>query len=84
MSKEFWLIKHGRVIPQPTRHRDGDNIAVVFIDNGGFTAAGVAYNAQELAAFSDPDDPRPKRWFSVPIAELIKVGAIQNADDIKE
>lgn len=84
MTKEQWLLENGTPQPQPSIHRAGDDVAVVYIDNGGFTAAGVAYNQRELEAFSDPADPRYKLWFSVPINKLIDVGAIQRLSDIEE
>jgi len=49
------------------------SLPVVLVDNGPFSAAGVAYNEQELSDFQDPNDPRPKRYFLVPIEELIPV-----------
>lgn len=81
MSKEDWLRQHGQVILDekrgislpPPSHIEGDNVAVCLVDNGGFTAAGVAYSADELASFAHPDDRRPKVWLWVPISEIEKL-----------
>ncbi len=42
----------------------GSKLPVVLVNNGGFTAAGIAYDRRELQAFLHPD-PRPKQWFLV-------------------
>ncbi len=44
---------------------DNDDALVCLIDNGIFTAAGVVYNVTEFHAFTDPTDPRPKRWYII-------------------
>jgi hypothetical protein len=36
---------------------------VCVIDNGWMAAAGYVYNEGEFEAFSNPNDPRNKRWF---------------------
>ena len=38
-------------------------IRVVAVDNGIFTAAGVAYDEREAKSFTDRGDDRPKRFF---------------------
>jgi hypothetical protein len=60
VSKEAWLAEHGTPL--------GINE-----DNGMFTAAGIAYSEGELGAFTDPRDPRPKLYFSVPVEKLHEV-----------
>jgi hypothetical protein len=84
MSKEEWLVKNGMLIPTPDVHRfEDDDVAVCLVDNGDFSAAGIAYSERELAAFKFPD-PRLKMWFAVPISKLIEVGAIKDASSIEE
>jgi hypothetical protein len=39
-----------------------DNLVCV-VNNGPFGAAAYAYDKGEFMAFTDPSDPRPKRWF---------------------
>lgn len=65
-SKEDFLIREGQPVMVPAIPEDGENVLVCVIDNGYFTAAGVCYSAEEMHAFADPSDTRPKRWFVVP------------------
>ena len=48
-------------------------LPVVLINNGMFTAAGIAYSEDELKAFTRPDDHRPKQIFFVKIEKLLQV-----------
>lgn len=48
-------------------------LPVCLVDNGPFTAAGIAYSKDEMEAFSEPSDRRPKIWFIVPIDKLLAV-----------
>jgi hypothetical protein len=76
MSKEQWLAKfaidEGNNPPSSVSVFP-DTLPVCLINNGFFTAAGIAYDDEELAAFADPTDPRQRRWYIVPKAELLKV-----------
>lgn len=80
-SKEDWLLANGEVIfdekrglsVPPSTFIRNDTIAVCLVDNGPFTAAAVAYSPDELAAFSSPEDFRPKVWFWVPIDKISEV-----------
>lgn len=56
----------------PGPSEDGTHV-VCLVDNGGFSAAGIAFDQGELAAFNEPRDGRSKRWFYVPDAKLIEV-----------
>jgi hypothetical protein len=69
MSKEEWLLKHGRQVPLSECQVSTDEIPVCLVDNGAFSAAGVAFDQAELNAFSSPDG-RLKYWFMVPRAAL--------------
>ena len=71
MSKEEWLAKNACQILSraPETHREGDKIVVCLIDNGRFTAAGVAFDERELKDFAR-EDGRPKIWLRVPLAKL--------------
>lgn len=61
-SKRSALLDDGAVeIPQPKTFQPN---LVCVIDNGFFGAAGYCYNEGEFKAFTDPTDPRPKRWFT--------------------
>jgi hypothetical protein len=39
-----------------------DRGIVCVVNNGPFEAASFAYNKEEMDAFNDLSDPRPKRW----------------------
>jgi hypothetical protein len=77
MSKEEWLVRHCAAThsfqafppPSTTTH-----LPVCWVNNGAFTAAAVGYSPKEVEVFSNPDDPRPKLWFSVPRADLRTLG----------
>ena len=42
-----------------------NTLPVCLVDNGNFTAAGIAYSEAELRAFAEPQDTRPKEWYLV-------------------
>lgn len=42
-------------------YNDGDGVVCV-VDNGFFEAAAFCYSQNEVSAFSDPSDLRPKTW----------------------
>src|SRR5688572_24932835 len=86
MSKEEWLSKHG--IKVPTAHlteatfgswkdpQDRPCLPVCLVDNGIFTAAGIAFSPNDLDAFLHPDG-RPRKWYLAAIDDLVTVGALQ-------
>jgi hypothetical protein len=63
VSKEQWLEDNGRPISEGQLPNPDEHI-VCLVGNGAFTAAGIAYDTDELTAFSFPDR-RPKKWFAV-------------------
>lgn len=83
-AKEQWLAKYRDTVTRapPTSHIEGDRMAVVLVDNEGFTAAGIAFSPSELAAFSRPD-LRPKLWFMVPIADLEAITGVSLREYVK-
>lgn len=71
MSKEMWLIQHGDMLEEvPTEYKVGDCLVVCWVDNGAFSAAGIADSQAELEAFKIASDTRQKLWFLVPEASL--------------
>lgn len=83
MEKEDFLQEHGTLVnPQDYENeREGASavwaarqlyeLPVVLVDNGGFTAACVAYKEKELVEFLEsPDDPRPMVVFMVNIDDI--------------
>lgn len=81
MTKEQWLdtfaeplkLSHLRE-PQPW-----DWLPICLIDNGPFTAAGIAFSASEFEAFRYPDG-RPKVWLRAPIKDLSTVTELPLAE----
>lgn len=44
-----------------------DAVPVCLVDNGWFTAAGIAHDDRTLTEFTaNPEDHRPRRYFAVP------------------
>lgn len=81
-SKEQWLLANavetpGRRQPKSLGDVPPGHALVCLVDNGPFTAAAVIYDEGELAAFSDPDDWRPKSWFVVPVRPLCDVAPVK-------
>jgi hypothetical protein len=77
-SKEDWLGSEAVPLPSepPECFRPLDGWMIVcLIDNYAYTAAGVAFNDRELAAFKSLDD-RPKWWFVAPIEAIKKVSPL--------
>lgn len=74
-SKEDWLQRHGIPVSRDEMDLvnnwkgDGAVVPVCWVDNGGFTAAGIAYDPNEVKAFRH-EDGRPKVWFLVSREDL--------------
>lgn len=72
-TKEDFLFKNGHLIRD--KHAkdvlsgklfEGKFLPVCLMDNGPFTAAGIAYDEAEIEAFQVEGDRRPKTWFAIP------------------
>ena len=71
MSKEEFLVRKGTLLDEPPIvHEADDRTAVCLVDNGGFTAAGICFSANELVEFNNPTDYRPKQWYMVKNSDL--------------
>jgi len=79
--KEEWLQEHGTIITDDFEWTafDEDTLPVVLIENGLFTAAGVAYSEAEYDLFMEPDG-RPRTVFAVSKKDIMEVtgGALKN------
>jgi len=76
-SKESFLNREGMAVPDsPKIAWDSvpkGYLPVVLVDNGMFTAAGIACGAAELDAFTKITDRRPRQIFMVKIEKLVQV-----------
>lgn len=76
-TKEAWLAENATEVPNgATLSFDSlpeGQLPVCLIDNGFFTAAGIAFSPRELEAFTGPDDDRPKKFYLAKIDDLLKV-----------
>jgi hypothetical protein len=83
-SKEGWLDRNAKSrgmiaagltqIPEYSDFPEG-TMPVILVDNGHFTAAGVAFCEEEYKAFTypHPEDTRPRIIFEAKIDDLLKV-----------
>ena len=81
-TKEEWLAKYGTLItPEAaTHHAAGSNVVVCLVDNGDFSAAGIAYDDRERDAFAHPDG-RAKMWYLVSRELLVQHGFLKGTYD---
>lgn len=92
MSKEDFLLAHGKPIQMTDitlagffgadGNAKGDDRIVCLIDNGEFSAAGIAFDANELEAFTYPGDRRDKSFFLVPKAKLLGVSNLHQYERV--
>jgi hypothetical protein len=77
MSKEEWLLHYAQAIEHtPEWHECPDgNLPVCLVHNGNWTAAGIAFDEQELKRFQYSGDHREKEWFFAPVRGLLAVSA---------
>jgi len=78
MGKEAWLRQHGENTGKSVPAISPTHLPVCLVDNGMFTAAAICNTPRELAAFTQPDDFRPKTWYRVPVDSLIGIGFRQD------
>lgn len=72
-DKESFLSREGKPITETAAKAfafTGDSLPVCLVDNGPFTAAGIAIDARERDHFARDTDPRPRQWYIVPKAKL--------------
>lgn len=67
MTKEEWLRRNGVPVNHLTaqNHHAGDRVVVCLVDNGAFTAAGIAYDDRERDEFCRPNK-RLRQFYLVP------------------
>lgn len=70
-TKENWLQGNATLTDVPSSVDDKPGyLPVCLVDNGMFTAAGIAFDERELQAFTYPDGRR-KMWFWVEKEKLL-------------
>jgi hypothetical protein len=76
-SKESFLKREGALAPYNQKISWASVpkgfVPVVLLDNGRFTAAGIAYCERELDAFTGPNDRRPRTIYLVKTEKLFPV-----------
>jgi hypothetical protein len=77
-TKEAWLAANGKPVTVEEAKAfsapGSEQRLVCWVDNGMFTAAGIAYDDRERDAFLYPD-ARPKQWYLVDVAKLAQFWA---------
>jgi hypothetical protein len=81
-EKEAFLEREGLEVPKADWDKiPQDSFAVILINNGNFTAAGIAYDEDEYKVFTDKEDRRPKKIFIVKKSKLKEIGCIFPGSD---
>lgn len=76
-SKEDFLAEHGTQMPIVKPELvPKDHVAVCWVDNGRFTAAGIAFDENEMESFLQDVQDRPHIWFIVPTEKLRDVSEL--------
>ena len=74
-TKEAFLNREGLQVPKADWDKiPKGSVPVILIDNGRFSAAGIAFSEGEYRAFLEPGDPRPKKIFIVKKSKLKEIG----------
>lgn len=86
-SKESFLQREGICAPSDRKISwesvPAGFLPVSLVDNGRFTAAGIAYSKAELDEFTRSDDPRSRRLYLVKVEKLLEVSDLGQHPDYK-
>jgi hypothetical protein len=78
-SKESFLKREGVPVSNIAwEDVPANQLPVVWMNNGPFAAAGIAYCKSELDAFTRPDDHREKRIYLVEKKKLLAVSDLKH------
>jgi hypothetical protein len=74
-EKETFLYREGLEVPEADwGNIPKDLIPVILINNGMFSAAGIAYDEKEYNVFTSKEDRRLKKIFLVKKSKLKEIG----------
>ena len=81
-EKEIWLETNGKITRKEdidfNKLQDSGYFPVVLVNNGLFTAAGIAFSESELERFTNPEDERPKTIYIVEKDKLFEVSDLES------
>ena len=85
-GKEQWLNTNGVKLSNPSTDLlkskiTDEKVPVCLVDNGPFSAAGIAFSEAEVDAFTSPTDFRPKQWYVVDRKVARKVSNLSDYED---
>jgi hypothetical protein len=69
LTKERWLLENGAQYGKTVKYEDIKSkgyVPLIWVDNGLFSALGIAYSKREFLEFNDPKDDRLKEIWGVP------------------
>jgi hypothetical protein len=66
-AQQLHELYHAELVLSPeTFDFNGPDALICVVENVGFDAAAIAYDAKERDDFLDPNDDRPKVWLKMP------------------
>ena len=77
-TKEAFLEREAELLDSPPNWNEipFGFLPVVWVENDSFTAAGIASCEKELKLFSDPSDPRPRKYYLIDMDKLWDVSEL--------
>jgi len=81
MTKEEFLQIYGTSLQEGEVHQcnlddHSETCIVCLVDNGPFRAAGILNGQRDLSDFTDPSDPRPKKFYAVSTSDINAEGGV--------
>lgn len=83
-SKEQFLAAHGTLLPIPDPALvPAGYVPVCWVDNQRFTAAGIAFDEDEMKEFLRDMTGRAHQWFIVPVEVVKRVSTLETDPNYK-
>lgn len=82
LGKVGYLVRLGAkvTVPNPSwKSIPEDKALIIVVNNGPFEAAALAFSENELLAFTDPGDPRPKTFLLLDKKEAHRLANYEEA-----